>query len=83
MSIGKQAKHLSTSQVGAVLSYLKTSRNPVRNRLIFFLSTKAGLRAREIALLTWVMVTDAEGQIAQALMLQNEASKGESVGSFQ
>lgn len=76
MSIGKQAKHLSTSQVGAVLSYLKTSRNPARNRLIFFLSTKAGLRAREIALLTWVMVTDAEGQIGQALLLQNKASKG-------
>lgn len=78
MSLGKQAKHLSKGQIEAVLGYLAKTRHPVRNRLIFLLSAKAGLRAREIALLTWSMVTDAQGEIGQAIVLQNEASKGRS-----
>lgn len=78
MSLGKQAKPLSKGQIEAVLGYLAKTRNPIRNRLIFLLSAKAGLRAREIALLTWSMVTDAQGEIGQAIVLQNEASKGQS-----
>ena len=78
MSLGKQAKHLSKGQIEAVLGYLANTRHPVRNRLIFLLSIKAGLRAREIALLTWSMVTDAEGRIGKAILLENEASKGRS-----
>lgn len=78
MSLGKQAKPLSKGQIEAVLGYLATTRHPVRNQLIFLLSIKAGLRAREIALLTWRMVTDAEGQIGQAMVLQDDASKGRS-----
>lgn len=78
MSLGKQAKHLSKGQIEAVLGYLSKSRHPIRNRLIFLLSIKAGLRAREIALLTWSMVTDAQGEIGQAIVLQDEASKGQS-----
>lgn len=78
MSLGKQAKPLSKGQIEAVLGYLATTRHPIRNRLIFLLSIKAGLRAREIALLTWRMVTDAQGEIGQAIVLQDEASKGQS-----
>lgn len=78
MSLGKQAKPLSKGQIEAVLGYLAKTRHPVRNRLIFLLSIKAGLRAREIALLTWRMVTDAQGEIGQAIVLQDEASKGRS-----
>ena len=37
---------------------------------------KAGLRAKEIASLTWDMVTDAEGNLGSALHLRDEASKG-------
>jgi integrase len=48
------------------------------NRVIFLLSAKAGLRAKEIASLTWRMVTDARGQIGQAIHLENAASKGQS-----
>src|SRR5689334_22057639 len=40
------------------------------------LSTKAGIRAKEIACLTWTRVTDAEGQIGDAIYLTNDASKG-------
>lgn len=78
MSLGKQAKHLSKGQIEAVLGFLAKTRHPLRNRLIFLLSAKAGLRAREIALLTWGMVTDAQGEIGQVIVLQNEASKGRS-----
>lgn len=78
MSLGKQAKHLSKGQIEAILGYLAKTRHPIRNRLIFLLSIKAGLRAREIAFLTWSMVTDAEGRIGRAILLENEASKGRS-----
>ncbi len=35
-----------------------------------------GLRAKEIAGLTWDMLTDAEGNLGSGLHLRNEASKG-------
>lgn len=78
MGLGKQAKTLSKGQVEAVLGYLANTRWPARNRVIFLLSVKAGLRAKEIASLTWRMVTDARGQIGQAIHLEDSASKGRS-----
>jgi integrase len=78
MGLGKQAKTLTKGQVEAVLGYLAQTRWPTRNRVIFLLSAKAGLRAKEIASLTWRMVTDARGQIGQAIHLENTASKGQS-----
>src|SRR6476620_6538041 len=78
MGLGKQAKTLSKGQVEAVLGYLAQTRWPTRNKVIFLLSAKAGLRAKEIASLTWRMVTDARGQIGQAIHLENTASKGQS-----
>ena len=80
MSLGKQAKVLTRQQQGAVLSYLATTRNANRNRVIFLLSVKAGLRAKEIASLTWQMITDADGEISDAIRLQDKASKGNSGG---
>jgi integrase len=76
----KQAKALSSAQAKAVLLHLERSRNPIRNRLIFLLSIKAGLRAKEIAELTWRMVTDAQGEITSEIRLENTASKGRSGG---
>jgi integrase/recombinase XerD len=78
MSLGKQAKVLSRGQVEAVLGYLAKTRRPERNRLIFLLSAKAGLRAKEIARLTWWMTNDAQGDIGRAICLQDTASKGKS-----
>jgi integrase len=78
MALGKQAKTLSKGQVEAVLGYLAKTRNPVRNRLIFLLSAKAGLRAKEIARLTWWMTNDPQGEIGRAICLQDSASKGRS-----
>ncbi|SHI13641.1 tyrosine-type recombinase/integrase [Bradyrhizobium erythrophlei] len=78
MALGKQAKTLSKGQVEAALGYLAKTRRPARNRLIFLLSAKAGLRAKEIARLTWWMTNDSQGEIAPAICLQDSASKGKS-----
>lgn len=80
MALGRQAKVLSKHQQSAVLSYLGTTRHILRNRVIFLLSVRAGLRAKEIASLTWGMVTDAEGQITDSINIENSASKGKSGG---
>jgi len=78
MGLTKQAKTLNKSQVALLFTMLKGTRYPVRNQVIALLSVKAGLRAKEIANLSWAMVTDAEGQLSSAIHLRNEASKGNS-----
>ena len=78
MSLGKQAKTLSKGQVEAVLGYLAKTRHAARNRVIFLLSAKAGLRAKEIARLTWWMTNDSQGEIGRMICLQDSASKGKS-----
>ena len=76
MGLTKQAKTLSKGQVDAVLGYLAKTRWPTRNGLVLLLSVKAGLRAKEIACLTWRMLTDARGQVGLAIHLEDTASKG-------
>jgi integrase/recombinase XerC len=80
MALGKQAKILTDKQVRAVLAELDTRRYPIRDRVMFLLSIKAGLRAKEIASITWAMVTDAEGEIAAVIALENRTSKGKGGG---
>jgi integrase len=76
MALGKQAKILTKAQADAVYGFLRLTRYPARNRAIFLLSLKAGLRAKEIASLRWEMVTDAEGRLTDAISLTDVASKG-------
>jgi integrase/recombinase XerC len=78
MAQGRQAKILTPRQESAILRHLETTRYPKRDRVIFLLSLKAGMRAREIAALTWAMVTDAESQVGDTVALENRASKGTS-----
>src|ERR1700738_1743553 len=80
MPLGKQAKILTDKQVRAVLAELDTRRYPLRDRVMFLLSIKSGLRAKEISSVTWAMVTDAEGEIADVIALENRASKGRGGG---
>ena len=72
---GKQAKVLFDHHVQALLAYATASRYPVRNRVIVLLSVKAGLRAGEIANLTWPMVVDPSGEIAPYIELHDGAAK--------
>jgi integrase len=76
--IGRQAKIPSEHQQQALMAWLATRKRADRNRLIVLLSFKAGLRAKEIALLKWSMVMNAEGSIGDHIHLTNEASKGKS-----
>jgi len=78
MGIGKQAKVLNPKQVDAVLHHIGKRRNGLRNQVIFLLSVRAGLRAKEIAALRWSMVLDASGAVGDAIHLTNQASKGNS-----
>src|SRR5437588_9355893 len=77
---GKQAKIVSPTQERAILGYLDTTRYPSRDRVMFLLSIKAGLRAKEMASLTWAMATDAAGQVAEVMHVPNRASKGTTGG---
>src|SRR5437899_2208942 len=72
---GKQAKILSQQQATVLLAYASTTRYPVRNCLVVLLSVKAGLRAGEIARLTWDMVLDASGEIAAVIEVRDCIAK--------
>jgi integrase len=58
---GKQAKILSDDNLEDLLLVAETSRHPLRNKVMVLLSANAGLRAGEIARLTWAMITDPTG----------------------
>ena len=72
---GKQAKILADRHVADLLFFAGTTRHVTRNRVIVLLSVKAGLRAAEIAQLTWDMVVDPTGEIAPSIELHNRAAK--------
>jgi integrase len=71
----KRAKVLDQHQLEDLLFFAETTRHPMRNRVIVLLSLKAGLRAAEIANLTWDMVVDAVGEVGTVLELQDHAAK--------
>ena len=78
MGLTKQAKTLTGRKTAHLQAFLQQTRYPERNQAILLLSVKAGLRAKEIAALTWDMLTDAEGNLGFAIHLRNEATKGSS-----
>lgn len=78
MSLGKQAKTLNKAQIDTLLLHLSNGRNPIRNRVIALLSVRAGLRAKEIAHVTWGMVLNSDGTLSDEIALQDCAAKGAS-----
>ncbi|MBV9828186.1 MAG: tyrosine-type recombinase/integrase, partial [Alphaproteobacteria bacterium] len=72
---GKQAKTLTRSQVAAALRHVRRNRYPQRDRVMILLSVKAGLRAGEIAKLTWPMLLTADGRLADSIELHDRAAK--------
>ena len=72
---GKQAKILSIGDVNDLLVFATCTRHPLRNRVIVLLAAKAGLRAGEIANLTWDMVLDPTGEIGTVIELRDAAAK--------
>ena len=73
--IGKRAKILSAENVEDLLVFARQTRHPIRNQVLVLLSVKAGLRAGEIANLTWPMLTEPTGEIGWSLELQDRAAK--------
>ena len=76
--LGKQAKILSDDNIRDLLAFTTLTRYPTRNRVIVLLSVKAGLRAGEIANLTWAMVTDPIGNIGPVIALEDRIAKKKS-----
>jgi integrase len=72
---GKQAKTLTKQQLYAALRRADRGRYGDRDRVIVLLSAKAGLRAGEIAKLTWPMVVDAQGRITSQIVLHDAVAK--------
>jgi integrase/recombinase XerD len=62
--------------VRRLLAYVHDLRHPARNSAIILLSYKAGLRACEIAGLTWPMVLTTRGQVDDCLRLAAFIVKG-------
>jgi integrase/recombinase XerD len=73
--IGRQAKILSNTELNLLLSFADRTRHPLRNRVIILLSAKAGLRACEIAGLTWPMVLGPSGQVSTTLQIRDAIAK--------
>jgi integrase len=72
---GRRAKILSPADVNDLLLFASCTRNPLRNRVLVLLSAKAGLRAGEIANLTWDMVLGPTGLISGSIELYDTAAK--------
>src|SRR5450759_26339 len=75
---GKQAKIISADQIDDLLFYAYLNRNVAGKRMIVLLCVKAGLRAGEIAKLTWDMVLGPTGDIGSVIELRNCAAKKKS-----
>lgn len=72
---GKQAKLLADGDVGRLLRDLARQRYADRDRVMLLLSVKAGLRAGEIAGITWAMVLDANGRVGEVIELHDSIAK--------
>jgi integrase/recombinase XerD len=69
------ARILSPDHVEVLLFFARQTRHPIRNQVLVLLSVKAGLRAGEIANLTWPMLAEPSGETGKSLELQDRASK--------
>jgi integrase len=73
--LGKQAKMIMPVDLRRVLSHVKHNEYALRDRVIVLLSMQAGLRACEIANLTWGMVTTSKGEIGQSIDIESKIAK--------
>ena len=69
------AKVLEPAELRRVLRHVHHTRHPIRNRAMVLLSFKAGLRACEIAGLTWPMVLNSTGKLAATVTVSRHIAK--------
>ena len=74
-----KAKMLTPEEITIVMAHIeRTSRYPERDRAMVLLSTRAGLRAAEIAALDWAHVLTADGtDVAEFIDLPRAVTKGQ------
>lgn len=70
------AKVLEPDDVRLLLKHVVSQRYPERNRVMILLSFKAGLRACEIAGLSWPMVLGSDQKLASHLTIGARIAKG-------
>ncbi len=71
-----KALMLSELDENKIFDYLSNTRHPERNKLIFSLSIKAGLRVGEIAQLTWRMMIDISHNVNKDIAIPKGITKG-------
>lgn len=57
------------------MALVRRHRYPKRDRVMVLLSVKAGLRAGEIAGLTWAMILDPSGKVGNAIAIEDAIAK--------
>jgi integrase len=76
MALTKRAKVLEDFEFNDLLDWIdRNSRMPERDKLIFLLSFKAGLRAAEIAKLDMDALTAAGGQLSHQIIIDKAVGK--------
>ncbi|MBL8569550.1 MAG: site-specific integrase [Phreatobacter sp.] len=73
--LGHQAKVLSQGALVRVLARVRLHAYPRRDRVIVLLSLRAGLRAGEIAGLTWSMVLNDRGRVGEVINVRSSIAK--------
>lgn len=73
--IGRQAKIVSSRELRRLLALAGRSKHAERNCVMVLLGVLGGLRAQEIAGLTWSMVLDANGQIGSSVEVRRSIAK--------
>lgn len=73
--LGRQAKVLSPGALARVLARVHLNTFPDRDRVIVLLSAQAGLRAAEIAGLTWSMVLNDRGRVGDVIAVHSSIAK--------
>lgn len=69
------ARVLELGDLTRLLEYTARTRHPTRNRAMVLLSFKAGLRACEIAGLTWQMALRTDGKVGDHLSISKHIAK--------
>ncbi|MEP4529534.1 MAG: site-specific integrase [Paracoccaceae bacterium] len=69
------AKVLEPAELRLVLKHVQYTRHPTRNRAMVLLSFKAGLRACEIAGLSWPMVLTGAGKLGPTVNVSRHIAK--------
>ena len=72
---GRQAKVLSDATIRRALRQIDRRPTRLRDRVIFILSLRAGLRACEIAGLDWSMVLEPNGRISRSMTVHDRIAK--------